>query len=80
MGLETRPLKEIEYNLDEMLRNDPNLGHLFPRTMNNNPKVKALQVEFKAELLKLIEVVLLDKHSSIVEDIDDRRDFERILA
>lgn len=45
-----------------MLKNDPVLGHLFKSGKDlNNEKVVAIKNEFESELLKLIEIVLLDK-------------------
>ena len=39
-----------------------------------------MQNEFKAELLKLVEIVLLDKHGQVVESESDKKEMEKILA
>jgi hypothetical protein len=47
-----------------MLKNDPLLGHIFSKETNNK-RATAIKNEFESELLKLIEIVLLDKTGPI---------------
>lgn len=62
LGDSTRNIDDLNGYLNDMLKNDPYLGHLFkPDRDSHNEKVKAIRNEFKSELLKLIEIVLLDK-------------------
>lgn len=80
MGTATRPLEEIQESLNGMLMNDVYFGKLFPKEQSSNPHVLNIQNEFKNELLKLVEIVLLDKHGQVVENADDRKQMEKILA
>lgn len=62
-----------------MLKNDPFLGHLFqPERDNKNEKVIALKNEFESELLKLVEIVLLDKDGPVCQY--NQEEMQRRLA
>jgi len=43
-----------------MLSNDCHFGHLFKDGMSKNDKIAAMQKEFKHEILKLTQAVLLN--------------------
>jgi hypothetical protein len=62
LGEKSRSLNELKQFINGMLKTDPYIGHLFKRDKDTkNDKIKAIQTEFESELLKLMEIVLLDK-------------------
>lgn len=68
MGESTRPQSEIKRSITRMLRNDPNLKLIYSDdNLSKNSLVSALKEESEAELLRLVEIVLLDTNQVTLE-------------
>jgi hypothetical protein len=81
LGSGSRSLEEIESNIDSMLAKDFHLGKIFKDLNSSNPKIKSLADELKQELLKMTQIILLDKHRDFSQySAKDRKNFEKILG
>jgi len=64
LGAPERPLNDIRYSIRQMLGNHPHYSSIFSQQeLHKNSRVAKLKDEFESELLKLVEIVLLDKYS-----------------
>ena len=74
-----RSIDQVESLLDEVLAQDLAFKEVFnPERGSTNPFIKKFQGKAKKELLKLLEIVLLDKHSYV--NPADRAVLEKRLA
>lgn len=63
-----------------MLKNDVNLGHLFDGTETKFAKVQALKSDFEQELVRLVEIILLNKYTNNLESPEIQKSMEERFA
>ena len=62
LGSKSRSLNDIKKDIRRMLAKHPHFHNLYSdQNLAKNPRVAALMQEFESDLLKLVEIVLLDK-------------------
>ena len=59
-----------------MLKNDPNLGHLFEEKETKFAKVQAIKKDFEQELVRLVEIILLNKYSNHFDSPEIKKSME----